>query len=442
MSLPTVDWPSVPALPHERPLAAQTRHAILLTLEYLNEGNTRATIRATQIKADRWATHYFGTRYYDRHLAKDPPFFNVHPDIFNLNLPSQARLRAYVPVPRLVSPHKRESAESLRIKQRCVSPEPEYRNPDELEKFPEYTEATMVSGDKLDEIVDIRPRRRPEGSGPPPLTPQDLRPSALLTELPEFIARLAKSNLELETEAAEARTMGRRPANMLELDDEEAGDEEHIDLDIFPGVLEENKSSQPEIKVKNPSSRDESDAENSSVGVVSLNPAVKRKRAIIEVPHQNKPATDESEESEMDQRSPKHQRTDSSARPTSAASTSSSEPESSLGAEDSDGDREEITRRPVVERPKSNESNQSRDSNLSRHASSQGTRIRLVNPKTPKYDKTSSNTTLDIQSSSPFYLAPTRRTLRLPGTGSIPTRSNADSSKLRLIQEVKEGEEE
>ena len=80
------DFPDIPIQPLSRSQLAEYRHALVILLEYLNDGNIKDNIKEVKRKADRWAVHYMGDSYW-RGRSLNPSFKDVHPDIFNLNVP-------------------------------------------------------------------------------------------------------------------------------------------------------------------------------------------------------------------------------------------------------------------------------------------------------------------------------------------------------------------
>ncbi|KAL1879089.1 hypothetical protein VTK73DRAFT_7415 [Phialemonium thermophilum] len=106
------------------------------------------------------------------------------------------------------------------------------------EDFPSWTEPTLVSDQEIDEIVELRPRQ-PKGKPVMRVDAAELRESGLLKSLPEFIGQLARANLEMETQLANAGS--ERKDVGFELDDEEADGRPHIEMNVFTGLMESRK---------------------------------------------------------------------------------------------------------------------------------------------------------------------------------------------------------
>jgi hypothetical protein len=100
------------------------------------------------------------------------------------------------------------------------------------EAFPEFAEPTLASDSDIDQVVDLRTRQ----STAKPTMRVDaamLRGSGLMSTLPEFLGQLARANLETETMLAT-----NPDAVRLELDDDQAASQQHIEMNLFSGLVE------------------------------------------------------------------------------------------------------------------------------------------------------------------------------------------------------------
>ena len=113
------------------------------------------------------------------------------------------------------------------------------------EAFPEFAEPTLASDAELDHIVDLR-ARQPKGTAKPAMRVDAgmLRDSGLLRTLPEFLGQLARANLETETLLANDPDAVR-----LELDDDEAAEQPHVEMNLFPGLVETQRRRQQQRMV-------------------------------------------------------------------------------------------------------------------------------------------------------------------------------------------------
>lgn len=102
------------------------------------------------------------------------------------------------------------------------------------EAFPEFAEPTLASEDELDEIVNLRARHQPAATKPAMrVDAAALRSSGLMRTLPEFLGQLARANLETETALA-----NNPDAVRLELDDDQAAGQPHVEMNLFTGLVE------------------------------------------------------------------------------------------------------------------------------------------------------------------------------------------------------------
>lgn len=102
------------------------------------------------------------------------------------------------------------------------------------EAFPEFAEPTLASDEELDQIVDLRTRQS-SGAVKPAMRVDAsmLRDSGLLRTLPEFLGQLSRANLETETMMAE-----NPDAVRLELNDEQAAAQPHLEMNLLAGLVE------------------------------------------------------------------------------------------------------------------------------------------------------------------------------------------------------------
>ncbi|KAL2135197.1 hypothetical protein VTI74DRAFT_9403 [Chaetomium olivicolor] len=217
--------PAVAALPVRPPRSKRGESAVLLqavdiALQYFNSADVAASTLTT--KARNWADRYF--KGYPYAKKRPTALLQWFPDLFNLDVDGDIRLRrAVMPSP---------------------TPEPEGATPRELrraerramnsETFPEFSEPTLASEVEIDEIVDLRMQQNDAKVKPTMrVDAAMLRNSGLLNTLPEFIGQLAKANLETET------MLAKNPdAVRFELDEEEAASKPHVEMNLFGGLVE------------------------------------------------------------------------------------------------------------------------------------------------------------------------------------------------------------
>lgn len=129
------------------------------------------------------------------------------------------------------------------------SSEPEGASPRELrraerkamntEAFPEFAEPTLATDEEIEEVLTLHKPPMPATKPVMRVDAQMLRGSGLLDTLPEFLGQLARANLETETMLANNPN-----AIRMELDDDEAAAQPHVELNLFAGVLEEQRNQQ------------------------------------------------------------------------------------------------------------------------------------------------------------------------------------------------------
>lgn len=130
------------------------------------------------------------------------------------------------------------------------SPEPEGASPRDLrraerqamnsESFPEFAEPTLASDSEIDQVVHLPPLRTSATAKPTMRVDASmLRGSGLLNTLPEFLGQLARANLETETKMANDPNAVR-----IELDDDQAASQQHVEMNLFSGLVEAQKRRQ------------------------------------------------------------------------------------------------------------------------------------------------------------------------------------------------------
>ncbi|KAL2263642.1 hypothetical protein VTK26DRAFT_5804 [Humicola hyalothermophila] len=202
---------------------AMLRAGVDIALQYFNTDD-RMTISALTRQAKHWADRYFRGYYY---AAKPSTALQTtFPNLFNLHIPGPLRLAPAA----MPSPPR--------------SPEPEGASPRDLrraerkamnsEAFPEFAEPTLASDEEIDQIVHLQ-TRQPNGATKPAMRVDAamLRDSGLMRTLPEFLGQLARANLETEAMLAE-----NPDAVRVELDDEEAANQPHIEMSLLAGLVE------------------------------------------------------------------------------------------------------------------------------------------------------------------------------------------------------------
>lgn len=105
------------------------------------------------------------------------------------------------------------------------------------ETFPEFAEPTLASDAEIDRIIDLPNRRTAPATKPTMRVDASmLRGSGLMSTLPEFLGQLARANLETET------TLATNPdAVRFELDDDEAANQQHVEMNLYSGLVEAQK---------------------------------------------------------------------------------------------------------------------------------------------------------------------------------------------------------
>ncbi|KAK4034897.1 hypothetical protein C8A01DRAFT_18370 [Parachaetomium inaequale] len=206
---------------------AMLRLGLDIALEYFNS-DAGVPIPALTTKARIWADRYFKGYPY---AAKRPTaLLRTFPNLFNLDVKPHLRL-----TPRVMSPPS--------------SPEPEGASPRDLrraernamnsEAFPEFAEPTLASESEIDQIVDFRNRRAPAAKPTMRVDAAMLRGSGLMGTLPEFLGQLARANLETET------TLASNPdAVRFELDEDQAASQQHVEMNLFSGLVEAQRRRQ------------------------------------------------------------------------------------------------------------------------------------------------------------------------------------------------------
>jgi hypothetical protein len=178
------------------------------------------------------------------------------------------------------------------------------------EAFPEFAEPTLASDSDIDQIVDLR--TRPSTTKPTMrVDAAMLRGSGLMSTLPEFLGQLARANLETETMLA-----SNPDAVRLELDEDQAASQQHIEMNLFSGLVEAQRRRHQrrrhqrrillpgDLAVKPPGSTESSSEQESSE----------------ESSEQESSAEDE--ESAADNQTPSHETSDEDSGDDSDASTS------------------------------------------------------------------------------------------------------------------------
>ncbi|KAH6636924.1 hypothetical protein F5144DRAFT_200615 [Chaetomium tenue] len=204
---------------------AMLRLGLDIALEYFNSDGS-VPISSLTTKARLWADRYF--KGYPYASKRPTALLRTFPNLFNLSIEPHLRL-----VPKIMSPPS--------------SPEPEGASPRELrraerkamnsEVFPEFAEPTLASDAEIDRIIDL-PNRRTAPTTKPTMRVDAsmLRGSGLMSTLPEFLGQLARANLETETALAT-----NPDAVRFELDDDEAATQQHVEMNLYSGLVEAQK---------------------------------------------------------------------------------------------------------------------------------------------------------------------------------------------------------
>ncbi|KAH6845457.1 hypothetical protein B0I37DRAFT_185052 [Chaetomium sp. MPI-CAGE-AT-0009] len=205
--------------------SAMLRLGLDIALEYFNSDGS-VPISSLTTKARLWADRYF--KGYPYAVKRPTALLRTFPNLFNLDIEPHLRL-----VPRIMSPPS--------------SPEPEGASPRDLrraerramnsEAFPEFAEPTLASDAEIDRIIDL-PNRCAAPTTKPTMRVDAsmLRGSGLMNTLPEFLGQLARANLETETALA-----SNPDAVRFELDDDEAATQQHVEMNLFSGLVEAQK---------------------------------------------------------------------------------------------------------------------------------------------------------------------------------------------------------
>ncbi|AEO62633.1 uncharacterized protein THITE_2107028 [Thermothielavioides terrestris NRRL 8126] len=241
--------------------------AVDIALEYFNSDDS-VPLSTLTAKARIWADRYFkGYRY----AAKRPTsLLRTFPNLFNLEVEAPLRLVPKVmPSPSASEPDGASPRELRRAERRSMN----------SEAFPEFAEPTLASDAELDQIVDLRTRQRGADSAAKPRMRVDaamLRGSGLMSVLPEFLGQLARANLETET------MLATNPAAVrFELDEDEAAEQPHIEMNLFAGLVEPQRRrrqrgvvlpGEPAFKLPTDSESESSESE-SSVSAVQRSPS-------------------------------------------------------------------------------------------------------------------------------------------------------------------------
>ncbi|KAL2023925.1 hypothetical protein VTK56DRAFT_702 [Thermocarpiscus australiensis] len=198
-----------------------------IALEYFNSSSARAISKLT-VKAREWADRYFkGYRYAAR---RPTALLGTFPNLFNLRVQGRLRLQpSGMPTPSSTPEPEGASSQDLRRAERKAM---------NSESFPEFAEPALASEADLDQIVRLSPRQRPNGTTKPTMRVDAamLRESGLLRTLPEFLAQLARANLETETMLA-----NNPDAVRLELNEEEAAEKPHVEMNLYAGLVEKQR---------------------------------------------------------------------------------------------------------------------------------------------------------------------------------------------------------
>ncbi|KAK4137893.1 hypothetical protein BT67DRAFT_447593 [Trichocladium antarcticum] len=227
-------WSPVPPPRSKNGDLVLLRAGVDIALQYFNSDDEEAILTLTT-KARKWADRYFkGYRY----ATKRPTaLLRVFPDLFNLRIPAHRRLApSPMPSPSNTQEPEGASPRDLRRAERKAM---------NTESFPEFAEPTLASDAELDQIVDLR-ARQPKGAAKPAMRVDAglLRDSGLLRTLPEFLGQLARANLETETMLANDPDAVR-----LELDDDQAAEQAHVEMNLFPGLVETQRRRQKQRMV-------------------------------------------------------------------------------------------------------------------------------------------------------------------------------------------------
>ncbi|KAL1842707.1 hypothetical protein VTJ49DRAFT_4486 [Mycothermus thermophilus] len=203
---------------------AMLRAGLDIAVEYFNLGDDAALPELTA-RARNWADRYFKGYPY---AAKRPTALLARfPNLFNLNVEPHLRLipRA-MPLPSSSEPEGASPRELRRAERKAMN----------SEAFPEFAEPTLASEAEIDEIVHLHTHRKPATKPVMRVDASMLHGSGLLDTLPEFLGQLARANFETETKLAT-----NPEAVRLELDDDEADTQPHIEMNVYAGLLKEKR---------------------------------------------------------------------------------------------------------------------------------------------------------------------------------------------------------
>ncbi|KAL2160657.1 hypothetical protein VTH06DRAFT_1345 [Thermothelomyces fergusii] len=204
---------------------ALLRLGLDIALDYFNSDDS-VPISTLTTKARLWADRYF--KGYPYASKRPTALLRTFPNLFNLNIEPHLRL-----VPRPMSPPPSPEPEGVssrdlrRAERRAMN----------SEAFPEFAEPTLASDSEIDRIISL-PNRRTAPATKPTMRVDAamLRGSGLMSTLPEFLGQLARANLELETKLATDPESVR-----MELDDEQAASQQHIEMNLLSGLVEEQR---------------------------------------------------------------------------------------------------------------------------------------------------------------------------------------------------------
>ncbi|KAK3325490.1 hypothetical protein B0H66DRAFT_599646 [Apodospora peruviana] len=216
-----VDWPTLPVKKSKRKDLVLLREGVDIAVDYFNFGE-RTNIQALTILATKWCAKYFQGYHYAPNRATG--LLKKFPNLFNLSVQAYSRLIPAAMAPTKHSEPEGASPRHLRKAERKAA---------NSESFPEFVEPTLATTDEMDEIVDLRPRSAFQGKPDMRVDPSMLRGSGLLDTLPEFLGQLARANLETETLLASNPSAAR-----FELDEADAAQQRHIEMNLFAGVAE------------------------------------------------------------------------------------------------------------------------------------------------------------------------------------------------------------
>ncbi|KAL2266377.1 hypothetical protein VTJ83DRAFT_5729 [Remersonia thermophila] len=202
---------------------AMLRAGVDIAVEYFNlDGD--AALPELKARARNWADRYFKGYPY---AAKRPTSLLARfPNLFNLNVKPPLRLVPRMPKPSPSEPEGANPRELRRAERKAMN----------SEAFPEFAEPTLASDAEIDEVVHLHTQRKPAAKPVMRVDAAMLRGSGLLDTLPEFLGQLARANLETETKLATDPEAVR-----VELDDDEADTQPHIEMNVYAGLLKQQR---------------------------------------------------------------------------------------------------------------------------------------------------------------------------------------------------------